>query len=302
MAGQQEPGFVSGVVYISEQEAKGRANDTAAFLGALARQLADGFAYAEVVAVFDCGSSDVPPSLVAAMPANATLLFMGKEQGLEAAMNAGIDAAVGDFVLEVDDIGSYDGSFLSEAFELVKAGTDIVFGESPDQSLQGKVFYPLFNRFSASQENLSTGPCRLASRRAVNRVHSMSSFMPYRKAAYASSGLATGAVKVSSSRRGSRSGIGLAIDSIALYTDFFFKASIGIAVGMTALSLAELIYVIVILIAGNPVTGWVTTMVVLTVGFLGLFVLLSFALKYLDLLVKSSFNKKRYLIEEIRKP
>ena len=52
----------------------------------------------------------------------------------------------------------------------------------------------------------------------------------------------------------------LAIDSLALYTDAGFKASVGITLFMLALALAELVYTLVIFATGHPVAGWTTTM------------------------------------------
>ena len=91
------------------------------------------------------------------------------------------------------------------------------------------------------------------------------------------------------------------MDSLALYTDAGFKASTGITLFMLALAVAELLYTIVVFAAGRPVEGWTTTMLVLTVGFAGLFAVLTVVVKYLSLLVDLNFKKQRYLVESIEK-
>lgn len=61
----------------------------------------------------------------------------------------------------------------------------------------------------------------------------------------------------------------LALDSLTLYTNFGFKASVTVTLCMMALALAELIYTLIIFATGHPVEGWTTTMFVITVGFAG---------------------------------
>ena len=70
---------------------------------------------------------------------------------------------------------------------------------------------------------------------------------------------------------------------------------------MLALALAELVYTLVIFATGHPVAGWTTTMFVITVGFAGLFAVLTIIIKYLSLLVDLVFKKQNYLIESIEK-
>ena len=93
----------------------------------------------------------------------------------------------------------------------------------------------------------------------------------------------------------------LAMDSLALYTDAGFKASTGITVFMLVLTLVELLYTVVVFAAGHPIEGWTTTMLVLTVGFAGLFAVLTILVKYLSLLLDLTFKKQKYLVESIEK-
>ena len=88
---------------------------------------------------------------------------------------------------------------------------------------------------------------------------------------------------------------------MALYTDAGFKASVGIALVMMALALVELVYTLVVFCTGHPVAGWTTTMFVLTVGFAGVFAVLTIVVKYLSLLVDLIFKKQKYLIESVEK-
>ena len=68
-----------------------------------------------------------------------------------------------------------------------------------------------------------------------------------------------------------------------------------------SLALAELIYTLVIFATGHPVEGWTTTMFVITVGFAGLFAVLTIVVKYLSLLLNLTFRQQKYLVESIEK-
>ena len=92
-----------------------------------------------------------------------------------------------------------------------------------------------------------------------------------------------------------------ALDSLALYTNAGFKASMTVTLCMLALALAELVYTLVVFITGHPVEGWTTTMFVITVGFSGLFAVLTIVVKYLSLLVDLVFKQQKYLVESIEK-
>ena len=98
-----------------------------------------------------------------------------------------------------------------------------------------------------------------------------------------------------------RGRIGLATDSLVLYTDFGYKFSVGLTILMILVTTAELIYTIAIWLTGHPIAGWTTTMFVLTFGLTGLFAILAILLKYLTLLLKLSFTKQSYLVEGIEK-
>lgn len=289
--------FISVVVYSYEGEGR------ASFFAELARELDAEFEHAELVIVCDGQSCcDSFFGELQALPLAVTVINMGTAQGLEASMNAGVDASVGDFILEIDDMTSFDMSFIAASMRQASEGHDIVFGEADNKSLKGRLFYPLFNRFSGFSTDITTGQCRLVSRRALNRVRSMSAFSTYRKAAYAASGLSViGIPQGNVSRADRNADLDLAIDSLALYTNFFFRLSVGLAISMALVSFGELMYVIAILLGGHAIAGWTTTMFTLTFGFLGVFVILAFAIKYLDILTKATFNKQNYLVESIEK-
>jgi len=298
----KEKNFVSAVVYLHDC-----AGQVEPFFDRLLAQLEEHFNYYEIVAVNDGCTDDTVAQLksfaAARMEKPLTILNMSLHQGVEQAMNAGLDAAIGDFVFEFDSLATpYPAELIWQAYETALTGFDVVTVSPNRQKAASRAFYALFNGFSNSIYKLESDAFRLVSRRAINRVKAISENLPYRKAAYAASGLACKTLRfdgVIHSQQEAR--LDKAVDSLALYTDAGYKISFGISCLMAVLTLIALIYTVVVWLLGEPVTGWTTTMLVLSGGLTGMFVILTIAVKYLSLLVDLVFRKQAYLIEGIEK-
>ena len=297
----KEKNFISAVVYLHNDGAQ-----AVRFFKALNAVLDQHFEQYELVAVDDACADDTIPTLrdwAKALEKPLTILHLSLHQGRETAMNAGLDAAIGDYVYEFDSTQTpYPIELVFEAYHAAMAGSDIVSVCPRSTAGSSKMFYRVFNGNSHSAYKLRTDAFRLVSRRAINRVHASSETLPYRKAAYAASGLKMTDLEFDGQltvKGGGR--FNLAVDSLALYTDFGFKASMTITLCMLALALAELVYTLIIFATGHPVAGWTTTMFVITVGFAGLFAVLTIVVKYLCLLLNLNFRQQKYLVESIEK-
>ncbi len=297
----KEKNFVSAALYLHNIGAR-----AAEFCGVVAAQLAQHFAQYELVAVDDACTDDTVERLREwgrGQAAPLTILHMSLHHGLENAMNAGLDAAIGDYVFEFDTTECcWPPELIFAAYRKALEGNDIV-SVCPRQTRSGSgLFYKIFNANSHSVYQLRTDAFRLVTRRAINRVHASSAHLPYRKAAYAASGLKMADLEFDGRLTEKTAGrFGLAVDSLALYTDAGFKASVGITLCMLALAVAELLYTLVVFFTGHPVAGWTTTMFVITVGFAGLFAVLTIVIKYLSLLLDLTFKQQKYLVESIEK-
>ncbi len=225
-------------------------------------------------------------------------------------MIAGVDFASGDFVFEFDRmIAGYDNELIMNVYHRCISGCDIV-GASSDtkQSTTSRIFYSLFNKNSKSQYKIQTESFRILSRRAINRINQMSLTIPYRKAVYANCGLrydniiyeekvpALPAPPVKSTYRKS-----LAFDSIIIFTNVAYKVSLAFTMLMMCLTIFFAVYTLVIFLYSKPVEGWTTTMILLTVGFFGIFGVLSIVIKYLSVIVNLIFKKTKYVIGSIEK-
>ncbi|MBO7425233.1 MAG: glycosyltransferase [Clostridiales bacterium] len=306
----KEKNFVSAIVYVHNAEA--RLPD---FLGMIVRVFETNFEHSEIICVND-GSTDGSISVIRKISEGTTttcisVVNMSNFHGLELAMDAGMDIAIGDFVFEFDNTyADFDESMIMKIYEHSLTGYDIV-SASPNrkEKFTSRLFYHVFDRFSDVSYKLTTESFRILSRRVINRINSMNKTIPYRKAAYVGSGLKTDNLKydvkpvtklrVDKKERGFRAG--LAIDSLILFTEVGFRFSLVMTTLMIILSLFMVIYTMVVFFVGNPIEGWTTTLLFLSVAFLGLFGILTIIVKYLQIIVDMVFKRKHYNVESIEK-
>lgn len=85
------------------------------------------------------------------------------------------------------------------------------------------------------------------------------------------------------------------------FDGLYYRFSIVMTVIMMMVSAFMVVYSIVIFTASDPVAGWTTTILFLSLAFFGLFGILTIVIKYLQLLVNLIFKKKHYNFEGIEK-
>jgi dolichol-phosphate mannosyltransferase len=307
----KEKNFASAVIYVHNAE-----NRIEEFLKMIISVMEDNFEHSEIICVND-GSVDYSLSLIKKVSLNAkttsvSVVNMSGFHGLELAMNAGMDMAIGDFVFEFDNTFiDYDKSEIMNIYNRSLQGYDIV-SAAPDRKerFTSRLFYKAFRRFTNVQTSMHTESFRVLSRRVINRINSMNKTVPYRKAIYASTGLRTDTIiykplldknysnldKVENKYRS-----GLAVDSLILFTELGYRLSIAMTVLMMVMSVFMIIYSIVIYATAHPVEGWTTTVLFLSVAFFGLFGILTVIIKYLQLLINLVFKRKQYSFESIEK-
>ncbi|MBQ3033989.1 MAG: glycosyltransferase [Deferribacterales bacterium] len=298
----KEQSFVSAVVCVEDN-----ISNTVSFLDSLNNCLNKHFQHYEIIAVNrskDESSRDALHKWAKNVEATCTVINMQLNQPYEQCMNAGLDYAIGDYVFEFDYGEScFDIELIWQAYQLaIKNGSDIVAVCPTEESGTSRLFYKLFNMYSNTPCKLRTEAFRLVSRRAVNRVHTINENMPYRKAAYSVCGLQSDTIEFEGKAVSKkRDRFGLAVDSLALYTDFGYKFSFLLSVFMVVATFLELVYTVTVWCLGDPISGWTTIMFVLTFGLTGLFAILTIVLKYLSLILKLMFRKQPYLINSIEK-
>lgn len=307
---EKESKFISLVVYLHDNE-----KEIDEFLNTVVNAIDQKFSKYELVCVDDQASEELKDKVVSFIKDNhinamVNMVHMSYYQGLEASMNAGRDLAIGDFVFEFDTtFVDYDPSVISECYESLLKGFDIVAARSKGkQRFFSKMFYRIYNTYSKSGNNkLANDSLRILSRRAINRAKSMGTSIPYRKAVYANSGLKMGTVMYEPKKgvRGQRKSTGhmsLALDSFVYFTTFLEKISAVLSCVFLLATLGIVAYILAdVFMHHNTADGWLSIMGFLSLGFLGIFVLLSIVMRYLSTLINVVFRQQNYLISDIEK-
>lgn len=296
----KEQNFISAVVYVTADDEK-----TMQFFNNLNQCLDEHFKQYEIIAVANHNSKTKLQKLrewSREVSKPVTLVDLSLQQPHEQCMNAGLDISIGDYVYEFDAPNNdYPIETIWEAYQTAMKGNDIVTACPANERFFSKLFYHVFNANSNSAYRLRSDVFRLVSRRGVNRAHAINQNLPYRKATYAACGLKMAELEVKGISEKKENQMELAMDSLVLYTNFGYKFSSGLTLFMFLLTLLELIYTVAVWSTGAPIAGWTTTMLVLTVGLAGLFAILALVMKYLALLVKLTFQKQSYMVENVEK-
>lgn len=304
---EKENNIVSAVIYCHNSE-----SDIEEFLEVLYRIFEKYYKIYEFIIVNDA-STDGTIDLIrpfSKLKSNniMTIINMSYFQGVEKAMNAGVDHAIGDYVFEFDGIEiDYEDELIFEIYIHALTGYDIVSARNTKQKLTSRIFYFLFNTYSKNQYQIGSDSFRVLSRRAINRIHSLFSAIPYRKALYVNSGLKNDVItyvstlnsKSNHSLKSHRSET--ALNTLLIFTDMAYKLALGLSILMMFSTIAILLYVIVFFLLGGSVEGFTTIMLFLNVAFFMVFAIFTILTKYLSVLVNLIFLKQKYFVQSIEK-
>lgn len=302
----KETSFISSVIYVKNNQ-----DNIEKFISKLYTILDSNFNKFEIIIVND-GSQDDTISIIQNY-ANSkinnvfSVINMSFTQGLEKSMSAGLDIAIGDFLIEFDSIDfELEENFVLESFQMILNGNDIVSVITKSRRFTSKIFYFLINKFSKNQYLINSDVIRILSRRAINRVTGLSTIMHYRKALYANSGLKSSKIikKINISKKHSslnedRSEV--ALTSLIIFTDVAYKFSLFISIVLMFASLVTAVYTLIFYFIERSVEGFTTMMLFLSFSFFGLFLLITLIIKYLSILVNLVFLKQKYLVQSIDK-
>ena len=305
----KEKNFVSAVIYVYNNE-----DIVCEALNRISGVLKNHVGKAEIICVNDFSEDDSASKIKEycdeSQGISITLLNMSHFHGVEMAMNAGVDLAIGDYVFEFDScfIDYTDEDVLDVYYTALK-GFDIVSASSDKkQRFTSKLFYKIFAKFSNVDMDMNTERFRVLTRRAINRIDSMNKTIPYRKAIYANCGLKSTNIiyKEQKIMDDTCANLGyyrlnLATDSLILFTDIGYRITAFLTILMTLVMVGIAVYALVVKLTSNPVRGWTTTVLFMTFAFAGLFAILTIIIKYLNILVDLTFKKKKYNYESVEK-
>lgn len=307
-----EKNFISAVVYLNSAENR---QELAEFLDGVLHNLQEHFLQFELICVDDASKEEYLDCVKSYKnkyeQVSITILHMSHYQGMEVAMNAGRDLAIGDFVIEFDECCyNFDDSMIQTVYTECLKDFDIVCCADKNKNKKSSLaFYGLFNRFSGMENKLQSDNFRILSRRGINRIQSLNRSIPYRKAMYANCGLKMKVLEYDPVKKCSyhydkkarKTRRTLAVDSLLLFTDVGYRIAAWMAALMAAVMVFTAVYALAIYISGIAIVGWTTTVLFLAFAFFGLFAILSIVIKYLALLLNLTFKRQRYLFDGIEK-
>lgn len=308
----REKNFVSCVVYLHNDGAS-----VGEFLERISAVMQDNFEKYEIVCVNDGCEDDTVERLqeflkTQGRPQVVSLINLSFYQGVEAAMNAGRDLAVGDFLFEFDRCTpDFSPDLIMEVYRRALQGYDVV-AAAPRHGvpLTSRAFYTLYNLSSKFKYRLRQERFRIISRRAVNRVNQMNVYIPYRKVMYMNCGLKTDTIvydnRAAACRYSNKAERGkrrtLAVDTLIIFTDVLEKFSLLVSLvlfGFLMVMFGWIVYSVFSTV--RPVEGWLSLMALMSFGFFMLSVMLTLIFKYLSVILNMSFKRQRYVIEGVEK-
>lgn len=309
---EKEKNFVSCVLYLHNES-----NAIKDFLKSICSTMQENFEKYEIVCVNDGCEDDTVSKIQEFLREQqnspvVSMIHLSYYQGVEAAMNAGRDLAVGDFLFEFDRCQlDFENSLIMEVYRRSLEGYDVV-AAAPAHGvpLSSKMFYALYNLGNRCRDKLRQERFRIISRRAVNRVNQMNTYIPYRKAMYMNCGLKTDTIVYDNKKtagkernreeRGNRST--LAMDTLIIFTDVLEKLSLFTSLIMFGAMIFMFGYVIYSIFSTiRPVEGWMSIMALMSFGFFMISVMLTLIFKYLSVILNMSFKRQRYVVEGVEK-
>lgn len=186
----KEKNFASAIIYVHNAE-----DSIEQFLRTIIEVMENNFEHSEIICVNDFSNDKSLEKIKnisnIANLTSVSVINLSHFHGLEMAMSAGMDLAIGDFVFEFDNtILDFNPDEIMKIYMRSLSGFDIVTA-SPDkpEAFSSKMFYKVFKTFSNNKYEMTTESFRILSRRVVNRIADMNRSVPYRKVIYANSGL-----------------------------------------------------------------------------------------------------------------
>ena len=297
----KEKNFVSCVLYLHNDGAYIRD-----FLNTVCGTMEEHFEKYEIVCVNDCCVDNTIEEIHQFLEESSgnhvvSMINLSFYQGVEMAMNAGRDLAVGDFLFEFDKcLPDFEPSLIMDVYYRALEGYDVVAAAPRrDVAMTSRLFYAVYNLGSRNTHKLRQERFRIISRRAVNRVNQMNAYIPYRKAMYMNCGLRADTLvyenkkKAGSARnreeRSTRSS--LALDTLIIFTNVLEKFSMlvsAILFSVMMIMFAWIVYSIFSTV--RPVEGWMSLMTLISFGFFMMSVMLTM-----------SFKRQHYVIEGVEK-
>lgn len=304
---EKEKNFLSVVLYASSDSA-----GVSSYLEKLDDTLSAHFLSYEYIIVNDANKewnvSDLT-QLAENIEGNVTVINMAWKHGVELAMYAGLELAIGDFVIEFDEIClDYETEEILKIYYKCLEGFDIVAAvPSKRKPLSSRIFYSLMKYFSHHKVNLDTERFRVVSRRALNRMLASKEKFRYRKLLYLCSGFSYKIDKydvIETVMQGRKQAFRERVNFASYILIKFSNAGVRIPFAISTLffifaiiNLGYTFYSYFMLDEINP--GWTSLMTFLSVSFGGIFFVLATIAKNIAIVLGEAQDRPIYYCESL---
>ena len=223
------------------------------------------------------------------------------------ALNAGTAIAIGDYIVEIEDISfDIDYNQIVDLYKKSQEGNDFVFLTPKQSKWSSKIFYKILNRSFKNmfEADISSSVMTLSSRRGQNKIAEVGRRIINRNVAYVLSGLKYTSIIADikyKNKRSFSSNLMLMFDTLIYYTDTVMLITQRIAFLFLILFGIGIIYSFISRIFFNTIEGWASLFVILSLGFFGIFSILSIVVRYLHHILQNSLNSKDYIYRSVDK-
>lgn len=303
----KEKNFISIVAYINNNE-----KEIIEFTKKLDKFFKEKFEFYEFIFVNDNSidqSKDKIKEITDSLNGNVVVIDLAYKHGIEVAMLAGVDFAIGDFIFEFDNVAiNYSMDEIINIYNKSLEGFDIVSASPKNgQSRSSRLFYKFLNKVSYRNLELTTEVFRIISRRALNRILKNKEKIRYRKALYHYSGFNTyiyeyipiNKINIESNLT-LKEKFNLASDILVNFSDISLKIAINISLLFLFITLFTLGYTVYSYITLEKIqSGWTTIMLFMSISFFGLFFVLSILAKYMTITMLEVKGRPSYIFKNI---
>jgi polyisoprenyl-phosphate glycosyltransferase len=295
-----------------------RRDRLAAFVARTRRVLEAAFPNHELI-LCDDGSTDGTTELARELTdadANLRLLVLSRRYGAEIALTAGLDAAIGDFVVTMTpsllDPPELIPRLVARAQE---GGHDVVYVRKPParaepwpHRLAVRAFYALCRRLTGLDVREDATGFQVLSRRVVNSLARLKEHNRVMRMLFAYVGFNAAAIEPGQEpgeavyhggREGLHRRLHLAVDAIVAFSDRPLRYASALSLGLAGLAFLGAVAVVAEkLLSGGTAPGWASLMVVQLGMFCLLFLVLAVVSEYVSRILVETKNRPLYYLRE----
>ena len=275
-------------------------------LNQLYKYLKDTFSNYEVIVV-DNKSADSTLTLLNDYSEGITIVELSRLHTTQMALTAGVDIAIGDYIVEIPSICDIeDWSLIEQLYNRTQEGFDFAFFSPQKTSFFSKVFYRILNcHFKLNrEEEITSSVATISSRRAQNKVVSIGNRSVNRSVSYVLSGLNYTSIKGNIAYKSKRrvfENVSLFLDTLIFYTDILTRTMAFISIFFFCSSILFGLYSVFVKLFFSTAYGWASTVIILTIGFSGVFLMFAIIAKYLTHILNNTLETKTYIYRDIIK-